>query len=151
MSDSESIAVMARELGRQLAALRRQAGLTQHGLAALAGFSRSTISVAEIGRQYQAREFWQACDKALDTDGELTAGADQIDAVREAEQRAVALAAQEARQARALAALAAARHGGVTAAVTAIQACPHCGSQITVLTTFMPDTTPAKAPLQQPG
>ncbi len=88
MSDSESIAVMQRELGRQLAALRREAGLTQMGLAALAGFSRSTVSVAEIGRQAHAREFWEACDKALDTGGVLTAGVDQIDAVRGVPQHA---------------------------------------------------------------
>jgi len=152
MSDPENIAAMELELGRQLAALRRQARLTQRELAALAGFSRSTISVAEIGRQYQAREFWEACDKALGTDGELAAGSDQIDEVRDAEQRAAALAAQEKRQARALAALATAGHqGGVTAMVTAIQACPHCGGQITVLTTLIPDTTSGKAPLRQPG
>ncbi len=119
MSDSYNIAAMQRELGHQLAALRRQAGLTQHGLAALAGFSRSTVSLAEIGRQSQAREFWEACDKALDTGGVLAAGMDQIDAVRDAEQRAAACAAQEAREARALAALTAAqRHSGVTAGVT---------------------------------
>jgi DNA-binding XRE family transcriptional regulator len=64
MSGSPSIAVMQRELGRQLAALRRQARLTQQQLAARAGFSRSTVSVAEIGRQAHAREFWAACDKA---------------------------------------------------------------------------------------
>jgi transcriptional regulator with XRE-family HTH domain len=86
MSDSENITVMQRELGRQLAALRSKAGLTQRELGALAGFSRPTISVAEIGRQYQAREFWEACDKALDTGGVLAEGADQIDAVRDAEQ-----------------------------------------------------------------
>jgi len=151
MGDSETVAAMVRELGRQLAALRREAGLTQHGLAGLTGFSRTTVSMAEIGRPSQAREFWQACDKALDTAGVLAAGADQIDAVRDAEQRAAALAAHEARQARALAALAAARHGGVTAAVTAIQECPHCGGQITVLTTLIPETAPAAASPQQPG
>jgi transcriptional regulator with XRE-family HTH domain len=85
MSDSDNIAAMGRELGRHLAALRRGAGLTQHGLAALAGFSRTTVSMAEIGRHSQAREFWEACDKALDTGGALTAGAVQIDAVRDAE------------------------------------------------------------------
>jgi transcriptional regulator with XRE-family HTH domain len=152
MSDSQSTAAMARELGRQLAALRRQAGLTQHDLAGLAGYSRSTISVAEIGRQSQTREFWEACDKALESGGVLAAGADQIDAVREAEQRAAALAAQEARQARALAALATARrHGGVTAGITAVQACPHCGGQVTVLTTLIPDTTSSNAPLRERG
>jgi transcriptional regulator with XRE-family HTH domain len=152
VSDPGNIAAMERELGRQLAALRRQARLTQYDLAALTGLSRSTISVAEIGRQSQAREFWEACDKALNTDGVLAAGADQIDEVRAAEQHAAALAAQEKRQARALAALAATRHqAGVAAAVTAVQACPHCGGQITVLTTLVPDTTPVNAPLRQPG
>jgi len=152
MSHSENVAAMGRDLGRQLAALRRQAGLTQHGLAALAGFSRSTVSVAEIGGQSQAREFWEACDKALDTGGALAAGADQIDAVRDAEQRAAALAAQEAREARALAALAAAQdHSGVRAGVTAVQACPHCGGEVTVLTTLIPETGPAEEALRQQG
>jgi transcriptional regulator with XRE-family HTH domain len=152
MSDSGNIAAMQRDLGRQLAALRRRAGLTQQGLAALAGFSRSVVSLAEIGRQSQAREFWQACDKALDTGGVLTDGVDQIDAVRQAEQHAAACTAQEAREARALAALAAARdHSGVTAGVTAVQACPHCGGQITILTTLIPQTTPVQAPLRQRG
>jgi hypothetical protein len=104
----------------------------------VAGFSRSTVSLAEIGRQSQARDFWEACDKALDTGGVLTAGADQIGKVRDAEQRAAALAAQEAREARALAALTAAqRHSGVSAGVTGVQACPHCGGEVTVLTTLM--------------
>ena len=152
MSDSGNIAAMQRELGRQLAAQRREAGLTQHDLAALAGFSRTTVSMAEIGRQSQAREFWEACDKALDTGGALTAGADQIDAVRDAEQRAAACAAQEAREARALAALAAARdHSGVRAGVTAVQACPHCGGEVTVLTTLIPGTTPPQEALRQQG
>jgi transcriptional regulator with XRE-family HTH domain len=141
MNDSESIAAMQRELGRQLAALRRRAGLTQEGLAALAGFSRSTVSVAELGRQAHAREFWEACDKALDAGGVLAAGVDQVDAVRDAEQRAAARAAQEAREALALTALSAARrHGGVTAGVTAVQPCPHCGGEVTVLTTLIAET-----------
>jgi transcriptional regulator with XRE-family HTH domain len=148
MTDSDSIGGMLRDLGLQLAALRRQAGLTQHALAGLAGFSRSAVSLAEIGRQSQAREFWQACDKALDSGGVLAAGADQVNAVREAEQRAAALAAQEARQARALAALDAARQrSGVTARITAVQPCPHCGAQVAVLTTFIAQTaTPAQRP-----
>jgi transcriptional regulator with XRE-family HTH domain len=150
MSDSGTVAAMQRELGRQLAALRRQAGLTQHGLAALSGFSRTTVSMAEIGRQSQAREFWEACDKALDTGGVLAAGADQIDAVRDAEQRAAACAAQEAREARALAALTAAQdHSGVRAGVTAIQACPHCGGEVTVLTTLIPESGSAQEAVRQ--
>ena len=143
MNESQSITVMQRELGRQLAALRREAGLTQQALAVLTGFSRSAVSLAEISRQFPARLFWQACDKALNANGVLAAGADQISAVRDAEQRAAALAAQEAREARALAALTAARQrSGVTAGITALQACPHCGGQIAVLTTLIPQTAP---------
>jgi transcriptional regulator with XRE-family HTH domain len=144
VGESQNIAAIQKELGRQLAALRREAGLTQYSLAALVGFSRSTVSLAEIGRQCQAREFWQACDKVLETGGVLARGTEQIGAVREAEQRAAALAAHEARQARTLAALAAARQRrGVAAGVTAVQACPHCGSQVMVMTTLIPDAAAA--------
>ena len=100
MRHSDTVAVLLRELGQQLAALRREAGLTQENLGVLAGFSRSTVSVAEIGRQPHAREFWAACDKALDSSGVLAVGFDQIEAVHEAEERAAACAAQEAREAR---------------------------------------------------
>ena len=97
MRHSDTVAVLLRELGRRLAALRREAGLTQENLGALTTFSRSTVSVAEIGRQPHARDFWAACEKALDSGGVLAAGFDQIGAVREAEGRAAACAAQEAR------------------------------------------------------
>ena len=138
MRHSDTVAALLRELGQQLAALRREAGLTQENLGALAGFSRSTVSVAEIGRQPHAREFWAACDKALDSGGVLAAGFDQIDAVREAEEHAAACAAQEARETRALAALTAAQHrADVAAGVTAVQPCPHCGSRVAVLTTLI--------------
>jgi transcriptional regulator with XRE-family HTH domain len=151
MSDSGNVAAMGRELGRQLAALRRQAGLAQRGLAALAGFSRTTVSMAEIGRACH-REFWEACDKVLDTGGALTTGADQIDAVRDAERRAAARAAHDARQARAMAALATASdHRGVQATAAAVQACPHCGGQVTVLTTLIGETAPAQEASRQQG
>ena len=77
--------------------------------------------------------------RRCDTGGVLAAGVYQIDAVREAQQRAAARAAQESREAQALAAFTAAGdHTGVTAAVTAVQACPHCGGEVTVLTTLIP-------------
>jgi transcriptional regulator with XRE-family HTH domain len=136
--DSDAFAVMQQELGRQLAALRRGAGLTQQSLGTLMGFSRSTVSVAEIGRQPHARAFWAACDKALDTSGVLTAGFDQIKSVREARERAAACAAQEAREARALATLTSAQHrDGLASGVTAVQPCPHCGCRVAVLTTLV--------------
>jgi Helix-turn-helix domain len=138
MREAGSIDGMWRDLGRQLAALRRAAGLTQVELGALAGYSRTAVSVAEIGRQPYSRDFWQACDKALDTGGVLTDGADEIGAVRSAVERAVACAAQEAREARALAAFTAAQDQvGLFAGVSALRSCPSCGSEVTVLTTLV--------------
>jgi hypothetical protein len=70
--------------------------------------------------------------------GVLAAGFDQIEAVPEAEERAAACAAQEARETRALAALTAAQHrADATAGVTAVQPCPHCGCGVAVLTTLI--------------
>lgn len=43
MSEPHTAAVMVCELGRQLAALRRAAGLTQHQLAGLMGFSQHPL------------------------------------------------------------------------------------------------------------
>jgi transcriptional regulator with XRE-family HTH domain len=144
--DAAGLEEMWRELGRQLAALRRAAGLTQEALGALTSYSRPTISVAEIGRSAQSQEFWQSCDRALRTGGVLAAGAAQIGAARNAAQHAAARAAQEAREARALAAFTAAREQrDVTAGISAVQPCPNCGCQITVLTTLIPGT-PAGAP-----
>jgi transcriptional regulator with XRE-family HTH domain len=139
VSELQIVAVMVGELGRQLAALRRAAGLTQHQLAPLTSFSRTTVSLAEIGRESHARQFWEACDKALDTGGALTAGFDQITTVREAQQQATARAAQQAREAHALAALTAAQHhGDIATKVTTTQPCPQCQHPVTVLTTLIP-------------
>jgi helix-turn-helix protein len=130
---------MWQQLGRQMAALRRKAGLTQMALGALTGYSRSEASVAEIGRLTHAGSFWQACDKALGTGGILSAGAEQIVAARNAAHHAAACAAQEAREARALAVFAAARdQRAVSAGVSAVQPCPNCGCEVTVLTTLIP-------------
>ena len=59
-------------LSRALAALRRAAGLTQPELAALTGYSVTTVGHAETGRLWQARVFWEKADLALAADGELT-------------------------------------------------------------------------------
>ena len=148
MSDRDpagnGIYLMRRELGRQLAALRREAGLTQEALAALISFSRSTVSMAEVAieGQRQGREFWQACDKALETGGVLAAGAEQIRRARKARERATARAAQEAREARAMAVFAAAREKSeVLAGVSDLRPCPNCGCEVAILTTLIPADT----------
>lgn len=62
----------ARALSRGLASLRRRAGLSQPALAALTGYSVTTVGHAETGRLWQARAFWEKADLALAADGELT-------------------------------------------------------------------------------
>jgi DNA-binding transcriptional regulator YhcF (GntR family) len=61
----------ARALSAALSALRRDAGLTQVELAAVAGASVTTIGHAETGRLWQSRDFWERADKALFAGGEL--------------------------------------------------------------------------------
>jgi len=137
----DSIDVMRRALGRQLAALRREAGLTQHELAALISFSRSSLSTAEAATigQRQGPEFWQACDRALKARGVLADGAEQIRQARKAAERATARAAQEAREARAMAIFAAAREKTeVPARVSDLRPCPNCGCQVAIVTTLIP-------------
>jgi len=104
---------MRRDLGRQLAVLRRNAKLTQLRLAQLTGYSRSAISLAEIGRKNTTDHLWELCDRVLGTGGVLAEGIAQINAVSDAEEQAAIQAACDARHDRVLAALAGAlRRGG---------------------------------------
>lgn len=67
----ERTADAAASLSAALAALRRAAGLTQPGLAALAGCSVTTVGHAETGRLWQSRRFWERADAVLGADGDL--------------------------------------------------------------------------------
>jgi helix-turn-helix protein/regulatory GntR family protein len=58
-------------LSAALAARRRAAGLTQPDLAALVGFSVTTVGHAETGRLWQSRQFWERADAVLGADGNL--------------------------------------------------------------------------------
>jgi DNA-binding XRE family transcriptional regulator len=63
----------ARALTGALAAFRRAADLTQPQLAAIIGFSITTVGHAETGRLWQSRRFWERADKAVNAGGELLA------------------------------------------------------------------------------
>jgi Helix-turn-helix domain len=76
---AQSLLQMRRALGRQLAAMRNRAGLSQWDLAPLTGYSRSTLSDAELGRHRLRREFWLRCDGLLQGEGRLVASYDQIE------------------------------------------------------------------------
>ncbi len=58
---------LRRGLGRELKEARRVAGYTQESLARDIGYSRSTVSNAEIGHPDVARAFWVSVDGALQT------------------------------------------------------------------------------------
>ncbi|MDG4795476.1 helix-turn-helix transcriptional regulator [Micromonospora sp. WMMD1082] len=78
MGDRDEIPTARRELGRHLAHLRNAAGHTQHSLARLVRYSRSSIANIETGRQHPGRPFWVSCDQALRTGGVLTAEYDRL-------------------------------------------------------------------------
>ncbi len=82
MISPEAVAEARRQLGRQLAALRKAAGYkTQHEFAPLTFYTRSTLANAETGRQRTGRAFWRRCDEVLCTGGVLAAGYDRIEAM----------------------------------------------------------------------
>ena len=65
------LAAAGRALSAGLAARRRAGGLTQPGLAALAGVSVTTVGHAETGRLWQSRRFWEQADQVLGAGGDL--------------------------------------------------------------------------------
>ncbi len=96
MAESEKIRAARRALGRQLAAFRVAAGLSQHQFAPLTHYGRSTVANVEVGRQNVSRDFWQRCDELLNADGALVRSYDELAALisREREQHHLPLAAR---------------------------------------------------------
>jgi len=87
-----------RALGRRLAALRSRSGFSQWEFAPLTGYSRSTLSDAELGRHRLRREFWERCDEALASGGMLIAAYDQIESQAMEVRRQARSRAQAARE-----------------------------------------------------
>ncbi|WP_246835559.1 helix-turn-helix domain-containing protein [Micromonospora sp. MH33] len=75
------MAEACQRLGRQLAAWRDLAGLTQVELARRINYSRSAIGNVEIGRDRSTRRFWQSADAEVGAGGALVASFDQVDAL----------------------------------------------------------------------
>jgi Helix-turn-helix domain len=95
---SEHVWEQRRALGRRLAALRSRSGFSQWEFAPLTGYSRSTLSDAELGRHRLRREFWERCDGALASGGMLIAAYDQIEAQATEARRRARSRAQAARE-----------------------------------------------------
>jgi len=86
MSDSDAVKHLRRQLGRRLAAARKDAGYGQREFASRISYARSTLSTVESGIQRAGRGFWQSCDRALRTGREFEAGYDRIRAQQAAEE-----------------------------------------------------------------
>jgi DNA-binding XRE family transcriptional regulator len=82
MNDSADVRALRRELGCDLKAARRAAGLSQVQLGRRTGYARSTVSTVESGGQNVPRVFWERCDEALGTGTALTGGHDRLAARR---------------------------------------------------------------------
>jgi hypothetical protein len=95
---AERVWEQRRALGRRLAALRSRSGFSQWEFAPLTGYSRSTLSDAELGRHRLRREFWRRCDDALMSEGVLTAAYDRIEALATAVRRSARIQAQAVRE-----------------------------------------------------
>ena len=78
MSESELTRTLRRELGRQLADARKEAGYAQREFARRIHYARSTLSTVESGVQHAGRAFWEACDSVLGTGGLFAQGYDRL-------------------------------------------------------------------------
>lgn len=67
------------DLGRQLAALREAAWLTQTDLAGRLSCARTTIATIETGRVGASRQFWERADQELNAGGVLVKAFDELD------------------------------------------------------------------------
>src|SRR5450755_4519149 len=139
---AETVTQLRRALGHQLAAMRNRAGLSQWELAPLTGYSRSTLSDAELGRHRLRREFWLRCDGLLKADSRLVASYDRIETAAAVIRQRERSTAQLAREQHASSRLQAVRpapdlvddHGrDPGGSLVAMEACPHCRRPIAVL------------------
>ncbi|MFC3499843.1 helix-turn-helix domain-containing protein [Micromonospora krabiensis] len=78
MAEYDEIETARHALGRRLAQLRMAAGHTQHSLARLIQYGRSSVANTETGHQYPDRAFWSRCDAALQTGGLLVGEYDRV-------------------------------------------------------------------------
>lgn len=71
-SDPNRLVGLRLALGAELASLRKAArGVTQKHLAHQSGYSRSSVTHAEAGRQLLDQDFWQTADRLVKADGRL--------------------------------------------------------------------------------
>ncbi|MFB9363588.1 helix-turn-helix domain-containing protein [Actinoplanes nipponensis] len=89
MADPQAVRTARRDLGQQLAALRKAKQLSQQDLADQTIYSRSSIANIETGLQPVNRTFWEAVDALLGAEDELVQGYDAIEDLRRAHPRPI--------------------------------------------------------------
>ena len=120
----------------------------------MTGYSRSTLSDAELGRHRLRREFWLRCDELLKADSRLVASYDRIETAAAIMRQRARNGAELARDQDASARLQAVRPApprspadetgrdpvsadgtgrGPAGSLAAMAACPHCHRPIAVL------------------
>lgn len=90
VADAQHVRAAWRDLGRQLAAQRQGAGLSQKRFAVETRYSRSSIANIEVGLQHVDRSFWEKADEILGAGGELVQGYDRAEALQRHHQRPAA-------------------------------------------------------------
>jgi hypothetical protein len=143
VSEQAAITDARRSLGRQLAAWRLEAGLTQGQLARRTGYHRTRIAHAEAGDR-ASRDLVEAADRVLGAGGRLTAARDAISA-------AVAARDTTARRPRGRAGAGAAGDGPpvpAPAVSTVEGTCPRCDQRLAVRVAV--SLLPAVLPVPEP-
>jgi diguanylate cyclase (GGDEF)-like protein len=142
-TDREWLAAARLKLGQELAAWRKQAGLSQEELRQRTGYSRSLVASAETGKGANLA-FWVAADTALGAGGVLAASAERIDAAVAAARSRAARQSWRARSRAAEPGMTAPHDPGILAAADC--ACPVCGAALAtisrVTTTLIPQIAP---------
>lgn len=87
VADPQAVRTARRDLGQQLATLRKAKQLSQHDLADQTTYSRSSIANIETGLQPVNRAFWEAVDSLLGAEEELVRGYDAVEDLRRAHPR----------------------------------------------------------------
>jgi transcriptional regulator with XRE-family HTH domain len=96
----DEFAPFQQTLADLLAALRREAGLTQQQLADRLGYARATVAGAETGQRSPGKAFWVSCDDLLAPAGQLRAAYAQLTAARKDRAERAARQSEAEREAR---------------------------------------------------
>jgi transcriptional regulator with XRE-family HTH domain len=97
LKESEIIDNARHELGAELAAYRRAAGLSQAELASFVSYSRSTVANVETGRQHVPADFWEKADLACHAAGALVRASNDVQALVRREREKTARQATSSR------------------------------------------------------